>query len=122
MASRRFTMLMVVILSLSLIPPGMALALSPDGPEPGIEITDDRWWLTWPSDMDRDGVHDWLEDLASSALAEDPDARLDIVVDLDRIPTDVDVARLEGLGMEVQHVSVYVDAVLGSVPARNIET
>ena len=121
MASRHFTMLMVVILSLSLIPPGMSLAISPDGPGPGIGTTDDRWWLTWPSDMDRDGVHDWLEDLASSALAEDPDARLDIVVDLDRIPTDVDVARLEGLGMEVQHVSVYVDAVLGSVPARNLE-
>lgn len=121
MASRRFTILMVAILSLSLVSPGMSLALLPAGPGPDIETTDDRWWLTWPSDMDHDGVHDWLEDLTTSALAEDPDARLDIVVDLDRIPTDVDVALLEALDMEVQHVSVYVDAVLGSVPARNIE-
>ncbi len=122
MASRYFTILMIAILSVSLIPPGMSLAQLTDGPGPGIDTDDDKWWLTWPSDLDRDGVHDWLEDLTTSALAEDPDARLDIVVDLDRIPTYVDVARLEGLDMDVQHVSVYVDAVLGSVPARNIET
>jgi len=122
MAPRHFTILMVVILSVSMIPPGMSLAQSSDDMVSGIETTDDRWWLTWPSDMDRNGIHDWLEDLARSALEEDPDARLDIVVDLDRIPMDVDVARLVDLGMEVQHVSMYVDAVLGSVPARNIET
>ncbi|UCC93312.1 MAG: S8 family serine peptidase, partial [Thermoplasmata archaeon] len=71
--------------------------------------------------MDRDGLHDWLEELAEEALNEDPDARLDVVVDLDRTPTDRDVRRLEALGMGVQFVSRHVDAVAGSLPVTVID-
>jgi serine protease AprX len=79
------------------------------------------WWSDWASDADRDGIMDWLEELAAAALVEDPEARLDVVVDLDRAPTPLDVARLEALGLEVQFVSDRVDAVLGSLPAAAID-
>lgn len=121
MANRGLAVLVIAILALSMLP--LVTALAPvDGTDGSAPADDpDRWWLTWPSDMDRDGIHDWLEDLARDALANDPDSRLDIVVDLERAPSSIDVARLEGLGMEVQHVSVYVDAVLGSVPVGNLD-
>jgi hypothetical protein len=116
MVSRPFAILTFVILTLSLFPSALASTPATDGNL----ASEEAWWKTWPSDMDRDGVHDWLEDLTAEALAEDPDARLDIIVDLDRTPTARDVDRLEALGMEVQFVSRYVDAVAGSLPASVI--
>jgi serine protease AprX len=118
MVSRPFAILASVVLTLSLLPSAIALDPGPSALEGGAEA----WWDTWLSDMDRDGVHDWLEDLAVEALREDPDARLDVVVDLDRTPTSLDVQRLEAMGLEVQFVSRYVDAVAGSLPASAIGT
>jgi subtilisin family serine protease len=121
MVLRCFAILAVALMAISILPPGTALPdllAEVDGEDP---VTPGPWWSDWPSDMDRDGVHDWLEDLAEEAMAEDPNARLDVVVDLDRVPTAVDVERLERLGLEVQHVSHYVNAVLGSLPVSAIE-
>ncbi len=64
---------------------------------------------------------DWLEELTREALTVDPDAHLDVVVDLDRAPTSRDLSRLERLGLEVQFVSDRVDAVAGSLPVSAIE-
>jgi len=120
MVSRQLAILAFVVLTLSLFPPAMAMAPAPTvACSPDTQV--DAWWTDWPSDMDRNGVHDWLEDLATEALSKDPDARLDVVVDLDRDPRARDVAGLEALGLEVQHVSHRVDAVLGSLPASAID-
>jgi len=87
-------------------------------PAPDAEAgTDGPWWATWGGDADRDGVHDLLERLGAEALAADPAARLDIVVDFPRDVRAEDVSRLEALGLEARFVSRHVDAVLGSAPA-----
>jgi len=117
MVPRPFAILAVVVLTLSLVPTALATApLVTVMPE----VSEEAWWTDWPSDMDRNGVHDWLEEMAEEAQVTDPDARLDVVVDLDHTPTALDIARLEKLGLEVQFVSRYVDAVLGSLPASKI--
>jgi hypothetical protein len=117
MRSRLFAYLLVALLALSMLPPTQAMA-SASG-EAGQDT--DAWWLDWPGDGDRNGVHDHLERLAEEALMDDPDARVDLVVDLDRVPRAKDLDRLERLGMTVDHVSHHVDAVLGSAPAASIE-
>jgi len=110
----------MLLLALPLMQP--AVASPPAGAAPGTGLEAEvPWWMEWASDADRDGVHDWLEDLAARALREDPGARLDVVVDLDRDPTPLDVARMEALGLKVQYVSRHVDAVLGSLPAVAID-
>jgi serine protease AprX len=116
MFPRPFAIVATVTLMLSLFPS----AIASDSIEEAPLVVLDAWWETWPSDMDRNGIHDWLEDLAQEALEGDPDARLEVVVDLDRTPTGRDVQRLVARGMEVQFVSKYVDAVLGSLPAKVI--
>ncbi len=118
MTLRSLAVLVIVLLTSSLLPPALALEAreAVAVPEEGAP-----WWTDWDSDEDRDGIMDWLEDLTEEALLEDPDSRLDVVVDLDRTPRAIDVERLEALGLEVQFVSKRVDAVLGSLPARAIE-
>ncbi len=117
MRSIYISYLLVALLTLSTLPSGEAMPLSgPEGSQGGGH-GDGPWWLQWPGDMDRDGIHDHLETQAREALFSDPQARVDLVVDLDRTPGGRDVAGLEGLGMEVSYVSRHVDAVLGSAPA-----
>lgn len=117
MRSRRLAILTMLLLALPLVQPATASPPVGDVVAPG-QVP---WWADWASDADRDGVHDWLEDLASEALRKDQGARLDVVVDLDRDPTPRDVGRLEALGLRVQYVSHHVDAVLGSLPATAID-
>lgn len=108
----------VVLMLLSAQPVPWAAA---GAPSPGADArTDGPWWATWGGDGDRDGVHDLLEDRAVGALAKDPAARLDIVVDFPRDVRAEDVSRLEALGLEVRFVSRHVDAVLGSAPAAAV--
>ncbi len=112
-------MLALVALTLSLFHPVGALA----PPSPATAgPSDEPWWTDWASDVDGDGVHDWLEDLAEEGLEGGGDPRLDVVVDLDRDPTEGDLARLVASGLEVQHVSRSIDAVAGSLPASAIDT
>lgn len=119
MSTSSIAFLLLALMVMASLTPAMAL------PELGVPDVAEQdtgpWWRSWASDSDGNGMHDWLEDLAEDALATDPDARLDVVVDLDRSPNGVDIDRLKDLGMEVQHVSRYVDAVLGSLPANAID-
>jgi hypothetical protein len=118
MVDRRSAILVVIMLSASFVPAVMAV----DDPSVPLDTSHiDPWWTDWESDADRNGLMDWLEDLTRGALRQDPDARLDVVVDLDRAPTPRDVSRLEALGLDVQFVSDRVDAVLGSLPASAIQ-
>lgn len=118
MERRPLAILAIVLMSASALMPAMAA----DAPhDRGAPSSPPDWWTDWASDADRDGVMDWLEDLTVESLAGDPDARMDVVVDLDRTPNAADVARLEALGLEVQFVSDRVDAVLGSIPASAID-
>ena len=109
---------MVVLLLLASQPAPWAAAAAPD---PDADAgTDAPWWTAWGGDADRDGVHDSLERRADEALAADPAARLDIVVDFPRDVRGADVSHLESLGLEVTFVSRHVDAVLGSAPAAAV--
>ena len=120
MTSRHTVLLLVAILATAILPLPEPAASLVTGLDDLSSDTGEPWWLDWPADMDRDGIHDTLEDVAARALASDPDARVDLVVDLDRAPRPVDLERLELLGMEIDYVSRYVDAVLGSLPTSAI--
>jgi len=112
MRAKATALLLVAILALA--QPGLgraATGMAPtDAPGPAAP-----WWATWASDSDRDGVHDLLEQRAVEAPS--PTTPLDLVVDYSRAVLPSDVSALEALGLQVQYVSRYVDAVLGSAPA-----
>ena len=106
---------LLLVLVLTIAQPGLGLAFA-GGTAPDASSDDSApWWTTWSSDSDHDGVHDLLEQRALEApSASTP---LDIVVDYSRAVRPADVAALEALGLHVQYVSRYVDAVLGSAPS-----
>jgi len=121
MACRSLVLLLIASLALSILP---VVGAIPDPGEPGQALGPDvgsPWWLSWPGDEDGDGVHDHLRHVATEALAHDAGARVEVVVDLDRSPGRLDLERLELMGMRIDYVSRYVDAVLGSVPATALD-
>ena len=105
---------LLLVLVLAIAQPGLGCAIGGTAPAAAPDDTA-AWWTTWSSDSDRDGVHDLLEQRALAAPS--PSTPLDLVVDYSRAVRPSDVSGLEALGLQVQYVSRYADAVLGSAPA-----
>ncbi|UCG68185.1 MAG: S8 family serine peptidase [Thermoplasmata archaeon] len=84
-------------------------ALANEDEEASIEDREPKWWENFKGDKNQNKIHDQIEHM-------DPDYRISVFIDYDRIPTDDDVNRLSIFDLDVKFVYKYIEVIC----ARNV--
>lgn len=93
-------------------------------PIPSTDFEEVPWWEDTLMDMDKDGIQDniWIAIDNTQYEWVDEDGRIDVIVDFDHLPTQVD-ERLLADEVNFVHLHTFhlIDSIAGSVPVERIE-
>lgn len=79
------------------------------------------WWEDWSGDLDKNKIHDALEDYLAGFDVSSNEEIL-VIVDYEHIPKKSDEAKLASFGWDVNFVSKYTESVAVKLPIADIET
>ncbi|MDE0708168.1 MAG: S8 family serine peptidase [Candidatus Poseidoniales archaeon] len=93
-------------------------------PVPTTDFEEVPWWEDTLMDMDKDGIQDniWIAIDNTQYEWVDEEGRIDVIVDFDHLPTQVD-ERLLADEVNFVHLHTFhlIDSIAGSVPVERIE-
>ncbi len=93
-------------------------------PIPSTDFEEVPWWEDTLMDMDKDGIQDniWIAIDNTQYEWVDEEGRIDVIVDFDHLPTQVDERLLtDEVNFVHLHTFHLIDSIAGSVPVERIE-